>query len=234
YAMLNELRLQGDNISEEERQFLIDNKSKYYHLTSVKEFIAAGLTNPDVTNELKSKNLFTRLLEFIADLLGINSNDLEFLYQSTIELVNNNTQPSTGINEDLFASNDEYNRLEFVKQRDEFLRAHKTFIGKRVTDNTLQKFIKSQQSKDKYNRLKISSWNGELRISRVDPIYEDLSEGKSEKESPKDRAINSLIDRLQESLKRFKRRRTQLGDEVDATLDTKIVKLEERLKSLQA
>src|SRR5690606_23712120 len=137
------------------------------------------------------------------------------------------------ISEDLFASNDEYNRLEFVKQRDEFLRAHKTFIGKRISDNTLQKFIKSQQSKAKYNRLKISSWNGELRISRVDPIYEDLSEGKQEKESPKDRAINSLIERLKDSLKRFNRRRTQLGDEVDPVLDSKISKLEARIKELE-
>src|SRR5690606_10389521 len=149
---------------------------------------------------------------------GINA--IRDVYQKTVKSLSNN------ISEDLFASNDEYNRLEFVKQRDEFLRAHKTFIGKRISDNTLQKFIKSQQSKAKYNRLKISSWNGELRISRVDPIYEDLSEGKQEKESPKDRAINSLIERLKDSLKRFNRRRTQLGDEVDPVLDSKISKLE--------
>lgn len=233
YTMLNELRLQGDKLSKDDMDFLTSNKSKYYHLTSAKEFIAAGLTNPEVRAELESKDLWTRILDYIADLLGINSNDLEFLYQSTLDIIDNNQQ-SNEINEDLFNSNEEYNRLEFVRQRDEFLRAHKTFIGKRITGNTLQKFIKSQQEKPKYNRLKISSWNGELRVSRVDPIYEDISEGKQEKESPKERAINSLLDRLKESLKRFKSRKIQLGDEVDAVLDSKISKLEERIKSLEA
>lgn len=232
YTMLNELRLSGDKLNKDDMDFLTNNKSKYYHLTNVKEFIAAGLTNPEVRTELEAKDLWTRILDFIADLLGINSNDLEFLYQSTLDIIDNNQQ-SNEINEDLFNSNEEYNRLEFVRQRDEFLRAHKTFIGKRITDNTLQKFIKSQQEKSKYNRLKIRSWNGELRVSRVDPIYEDISEGKQEKESPKERAINSLLDRLKESLKRFQKRKIQLGDEVDTVLDNNIAKLENRIKDLE-
>lgn len=380
YTMINELRLQGDSISEEDLNFLIENKSKLYHLTNIKEFIAAGLTNPDVKSDLQSKNLWTKFLDFISELFGIDKSDLDFLYQSTIELVNNNTSTDTiniyaganenadlsnfairsftigadefqsveqyfqyqkwnylndninkedfeynsdiadkimntnngallkslgrkfknldskswdnnaskemkiaikesfkqnpeslkillstgnstlthvqdkgkwgkefprilmevrselrnNISEDLFASNDEYNRLEFIKQRDEFLRAHKTAIGKKITDATLTKFQKSQQDKSKYDRLKISSWNGELRISRVDPVFEDISESKIEKESAKDKSFRELLNRLKINLKRLQAKLKEEGDNASPDLELKISKLEDKIKTLEA
>lgn len=237
YVEVNNRRLAGQTISAEERQFLVDNKTNLYHLTSVEEFIAAGLTNPEVTSDLKSKNLWTRLMDLIADILGINTNDLQFLYDNTLDIIDSQTDTDSRVAEDLFESNEEYNRTEFVSQRDEFLRAHKTFIGKRITDNTLQKFKKSQQSKDKYNRLEVDSWNGELRIKRVDPIYEDISEqseSKIETESVKDRTINSYLNRLKDSLTRFNRRKRQLGDDVNPALDSKITNLEKRIKELES
>ena len=233
YIDINNRRLSGENISESESIFLQENKGKLYPLTNINEFVAAGLTNPEFRSTLKNKNLWEKLLDFIGKLLNIPKNDLHFLYENTIQLVE--TGSDSQISEDLYTDyNTEHNRIEFVKQRDEFLRAHKTSIGKKITDATLKKFQESQKSKDKYDRLKISSWNGELRISRVDPVYEDISDSPVEKENPKARAINSLIARYKESLKKLNYRKRQLGDEVNPVLDNKIADLQAKLESLTA
>lgn len=233
YESINNRRLSGETITTEEYNFLRDNKSEIYPLINVREFVAAGLTSPDFVTTLKNNNFWTRLRDFISRLFGVNATDLDALYSSTLDLISNTTDTveDGSVDEDLATTED--NRIAFVSQRDEFLSKHKSSIGKVYTDASQARLIESSK-KDKYDRLKVWFWNGELRVSRVDPnIDEDIADAPKEEDKTA-RLINSYIDRVKDSLKRFEARKKQLGTEVNPELDIKIANLESKLKELES
>lgn len=175
FKAINQKIINNENVSEDERNFYRNNYDKLYPLINVREFVAAGMSNPFFRDTLKANNFWTVLFEQIKKLLGLNpalSTDYDFLMRSVEGL---NTPPSSsyevvdGIPKDApFSINkDELHlRQRFVEQRNEFQKAFKTSIGKKISDATLKKFQDYVASNSKYNMLTISSWKGELRISR--------------------------------------------------------------------
>lgn len=221
------------SITDEEMQFLRDNKAELYPLVNVKEFIAAGLTNESFTNTLKSNNLWTKLVDFISNLLGLNSNDLDALYNSTISLLDTSS-PATDISEDITDSQDEVNRLTFIRQRDEFLRAYKKQIGSVITPESLANIKKYADENSKYSNLKIWGWprgDGklELRVSRVDPVYDDIADASK---TASELFIEKAIAKYQENLKNLLDRQRQLGTNAPLDLSVRIDRLRNKIQEL--
>ena len=94
YIDINNRRRAKQSVSAEEMQFLTDNKQDLYPLTSVKEFIAAGLTSETYINKLKQGGFWSKFIEYIGNLLGVNKTDLDALYNSTISLLDTTSTKS--------------------------------------------------------------------------------------------------------------------------------------------
>lgn len=224
----------NNNLTTEELNFLIVNKPDLYPLVDIKEFIAAGLTSETYINKLKQGGFWSKFIEYIGNLLGVNKTDLDALYNSTISLLDTGT--NNEVNEDFDITKDEVNRLTFVEQRNEFLRAYKKQIGSIVTQETLDNIKKYADVNDKYSNLRIWGYpttggKFELRVSRKDPeVNEDIADApvKTEQEIFIDRVINKFRD----NLKTLQDRQRQLGTNAPAELSVRIDKLINKIADL--
>lgn len=416
-----------DKATEEEMDFLKQYKGELYPLANIREFVAAGLTHPEFSQELKKGNFFTKFLDLIADILGLNRNDLDALYSNTMSLIGgkkakvktnnidfqedqtpgyrertvknasadvtialavdftsagerltkssvqsqhkkyvpvdaNNIEVTSerieflvkqinSINkqQDAFSDNgitlniagngiytmkgkytqeqvdeftyqllkgvvespnlkytissvrsggqtgfdeagikaaerlglktiilapqgwkfrningqdianeaqfkarfdniqtespfvddlsDDYNRLEFVKQRNEFLKAYKKQIGSVVSADTLAKIKKYADVNSKYRNLKVWGWQRpdgklELRVSRVDDIHLDFTDSTAKPKNTQDLFIERFSMKLKDNLKKLVDRQRQLGEKAPADLSVRIDKLRKQLSEL--
>jgi len=239
YIDINNRRLYS-NITKDEMQFLVDNKSELYPLVNLDEFVAAGLTNPNFSNTLKSNNLWTKLVKFISDLLGINATDLDALYSNTINLIetvetlNNEDNISDDISED-----NEYNRRKFIEQRNEFLRAYRVpkvnngygyDVGRTFSKEAQEGYLTANKN-SKYDRIRIEFFNDQLRIKRVDPVslFDDITDTIDTQEK---RFIDRVLSRYKDNLKRLENKKKQLGDNAPADLVVKIENFKKKIAEL--
>lgn len=233
------------SISTEERQFLIENKNELYPMVNSKEFVAAGLTNIEFRNTLKDNNLWNRLIYLISNLLGINKNDLDFLYQATIELTGRDSIVNN-VSEDISESilnfhQEEYDRVKFVEQRDNFFNNYKikdyfNDIGKKYSPKTQQRFLLANDNPI-YNRIKVGFWNNELRVSRSEVpivISEDISDSTVQEKTKNEKFIDRTIARYEANLRSREKKQQSLGEEnADPKLDALISNLKDKIKSLK-
>jgi hypothetical protein len=240
FKKLAHFHTSGQEVTEEEQQYLRDNKDKYYALYNIKEFIAAGLTNPTFSDKLKKGNFFMQFLNYITDLLGLNRNDLDALYSNSMSLmsenptsvVNNITSSESPFTDDISDSD----RLEFVAQRNEFLRAYKKQIGSVISADTLAKIKASAEANTKYSYLKISGWQRpdgrlELRVGKAPVIDYDIDvegDGKTDQ----DKFIDRVISKFNENLDKLTAKERQLGTSAPADLAVKIEKLKAQIADL--
>jgi len=78
----------GQQVSDEDKMWFMDNKSEFYPLTNIHEFVA-GLTDMNFVAKLKDNNFWDKLWKAVANLLGLNEsykNDYDALYNTTLDL----------------------------------------------------------------------------------------------------------------------------------------------------
>lgn len=223
------------NLTDTELQFLSSNKEKYYPLTSLEEFIAAGLTDDIFVQELKDNNFWKDLWDSIMELLGLNrefANDYEALYTATIELGGSDTS----IDEfyDLNPDSDAYYRRQFVLQKAEFLKKYKKKISQRVSIDTLIKIKNSAEANSKYDLLHIWGWDNsrflELRVSYKEPkVFLDINPEEREK-TPEEKFIEVTLKRLYSFRTKLK---NSVKFKTDAIIQNKVASLDNDIKKLK-
>lgn len=224
----------GTELSEEEAQFFRDNKSKYYPLRNVYEFVAAGLTDDAFSQELKNNNFWEKLWSQIQSLLGLSTqykNDYDALYSNVIDLASDNTNTEGETLNDL---NPSYNTTDASpkEQKKEFLSRYHLYDGKPMNSGQFDRINTAMKANTKYNRIRIDfQWENGQRVLRVStkggtPLYDidPQVREKSKEEKFVDKTIKTLT-KLRTKLKSAVDFGTNVG------LQAKVEDLNRRIKA---
>lgn len=231
-------RVNGEAITEEENMFLLNNKSELYPLVNIEEFIAAGLTSESYIKKLKQGKFWSKLIEFVKNILGLSS-DLDALYNATISIIEDNTSDEESDSQSDIFEDPSFEESEikiFVKQRDEFFRAYRKTPESQLTFATFKRIKKSAEANPKYDRLVVNSWvtpSGmvEFRINRKRNLFYDV--GPVPPKSKKELFMERVLSKFENNLKNLKNRKKQLGNDAPPELSVKIQNLTNKIQELK-
>ncbi len=213
-------------------EFLKANKSKYYALTSLHEFIAAGLTDDYFTEELKKNNFWTKLWDAISNLLGLskeNSSDYDALYSTTLDL-------GTNSNTDIETSQEDFSP-EFTTPRDqkiEFLSKYHKKDGQEISLASFNQINASVKANSKYDKIRLDApYENGKRVLRVytkggTPLYDIAPEGKEK--TKEELFVAAALKRLYSLRSKFMK---SVGYDNNVALQAKVADIDNRIEKIK-
>lgn len=228
--LLNKYKYDPKSLTNDEIDFLKDNKQKYYALDSLHEFIAAGLTDEVFTQQLKDNNFWSKIWKAISGLLGLNesyNNDYEALYKNTLDLGNIDS-----------STNDE--KLNDFNpnprdQKQEFLTKYHLYDGKPINQLQFDRINNSMKTNDKYNNIRIDlAWENGQRVLRVftkggTPLY-DIDPEPIVPKSKEEKIVEQSLKRYYDIRNKFK---SNPNFAKNPALQAKVEDINNKIKELQ-